>query len=99
MKATEMDRFSVPDVQDAEPIEAIVARMRKSVSSECSGLLRRSKAACAVYPAAGRPRARAWEGRISRIIEANASTFSIDELKGLLRECQDLSVEISRFEA
>lgn len=98
MKATETDRFSIPDVQGAEPIEALLARLRRGISSECSVLLRRAKAH-ARAPSAGSFRIRAWEGRISRIIESNASTFDIGELRRLKRECVVLSDEISRFEA
>jgi hypothetical protein len=99
MKATGFDRFSVPDVGDAEPIETIVARLRKGITSECSGLLRRTRKANAAAPSVGSFRIRLWESRINRIIEANAGTFSIDELRRLRRDCQDLSLEIGRFEA
>ncbi len=98
MKATEIDRFSIPDVQDAEPIETLVARLRKGITSECSVLLRRTKAHAAV-PSAGSFRIKLWESRISRIIESNASTFDIGELRRLRRECVLLSDEIGRFEA
>lgn len=99
MRATVLDRFSVPDAGDAEPIESIVARLRKGISSECSGLLRRAKIAGAAARSVGSFRIRLWESRISRIMEANAGTFSIYELRRLRRDCQDLSLEICRFEA
>lgn len=99
MKATDIDRFSIPDVQDTEPIEMMVARMRKGITLECSGLLRRTRIAHAASRAANPVRIRAWESRITRIIETNASTFSLEELERLQRECRMLSDEIGRFEA
>ena len=98
MKATGLDRFSVPDVEDAEPIETIVARLRRGISSECSGLLRRTRNAGAAARNVGSFRIRQWETRINRIIEANAGTFSIDDLRRLRRDCQDLSMEMGRFD-
>jgi hypothetical protein len=98
MKATEIDRFSIPDVQDAESIETLVARLRKGISSECSALIMRMKAH-ARAPSAGSFRIKVWESRINRIIESNASTFDIGELRRLRRECVVLSDEIGRFEA
>jgi hypothetical protein len=85
-------RFSVPDVPGTEPIESIVARLRRDIAAECSGLLRRAKTAGASR--SGTYRARVWESRISRIIESNATTFSIGELRRLKRECTMLSQEL-----
>ncbi|MFH0884383.1 MAG: hypothetical protein V1861_01600 [Candidatus Micrarchaeota archaeon] len=75
-----------------------MARLRKGISSECSVLLRRTKAH-ATAPSAGSFRIRVWESKINRIIELNASTFDISELHRLRRECVVLSDEIGRFEA
>jgi len=83
------DRFAIPDVHE-EPIVDIVARMKKGISAECSGLLRRAKKG-------GTNRSRLWESRINRILEANSGTFSIDELEGLRKDCRHLSEELGRF--
>ncbi len=97
--ATDIDRYCVPEVQGIEPIEEMVARLRKDISSECSGLLRKTRTASLVSAASGPRRAKLWEGRINGIIEANASTYSIEELRRLRRECSAIREEISRFEA
>ncbi|MEW6035407.1 MAG: hypothetical protein AB1529_02230 [Candidatus Micrarchaeota archaeon] len=88
-------RFAIPDVPGTEPIESIVARLRRDIASDCSGLLRRAKTARVSQ--AGSYRARVWESRICRIIEANATTFSILELRRLKRECTVLSQELRGF--
>jgi len=86
------DRFSIPDVQHAVPIEDMVARMRKDIMSECAGLLKRTKTAGASM------RARRWESRISRIIETQATTYCISDLKKLKSECRSLSQELESSE-
>jgi len=91
----EYDRFSIPDAEGLEPIENIVARMRKDISSECADLLRRAKKS----GSAGALRARTFETRINRIIEAQAATYSIEELKKLRKDCTVLSSELGRFES
>lgn len=93
----DLDPFTIPDVENAEPIEDMVARLRKNISSECSVLLKRTRRA-----GAGKLesiRARRFESKINSIIEAQAATFSIDELERLLRECGELSQELCRFES
>ncbi|MFH0737639.1 MAG: hypothetical protein V1827_03725 [Candidatus Micrarchaeota archaeon] len=85
----EVDRYAIPEVAE-EPIEDIVARMRKCITTECSDLLKRARKG-------GSNRSRLWESRINRIIEANSGTFSIDTLEGLKKECQTLSEELDRF--
>ncbi len=97
MKATGIDRFSIPDAQGAEPIEDQVARMRKDISSECAGLLRRTRESGASRGNAGEYRLKLWESRINRIIEVQAGTFSIEELKSLRKDCDALSKEIQRL--
>jgi len=97
--ATDIDRYSMPDVQGIEPIDTMLARLRKDISSECSGLLRKTRMTSLVSVESGSRRAKLWEGRINGIIEANASTYSIEELRRLRRECSAIRKEMSRFEA
>lgn len=92
-----MDRFTIPEVRDAEPIVGMVARLRKDIVSECAELLRRARKANADSRGAASYRVRRWEGRINRILEANATTFSIGELRRLRKECTALSDELGRL--
>jgi hypothetical protein len=98
MKANGIDRFAIPDAQGAEPIEDLVARLRRDISSECAVLLKRTRRVNAASDKIGSFRLKLWESRINRIIEAQASTFSIDELEGLRRDCDALSEELGRFD-
>ena len=99
LMATDIGRLMVPDVQNTVPIEWMVASLRKDISSECSGLLRRTRSTSLARATSAPRRIRLWERRISNIIGANASTYSIEELRRLRRECRALSEEMGRFEA
>lgn len=99
MKASEIDRFTIPNIQDTEPIEELVAKLRRNICSECTGLLRKARMINAASAKTSSFNLRLWESRINRILEAQANTFSIEELQQLRRDCEMLVQELRRFES
>ena len=91
----EVDRYAVPEVE-GKPIEEIVAGLKKDISARCSLLISRTRKADRIR--IGAEKAGIWESRITRIIEAKAGTFCIDDLEGLIRDCRALSDELDKAE-
>lgn len=89
------DRFSIPDASGTEPIEDIVARLKRDISNDCAGLFKKLRMANALS-GSNDIRLRRFESRINRIIEAQSATYSIEELEKLKKECSLLSDEIGR---
>jgi len=89
-------RFDIPEAHDAVSIDATVARLRKEIGSKCSSLLRRTARTSPIKVSSDR--AALWKSKINHILGTKDSTFSIEELEGLLHKCDTISQEVERFE-
>jgi len=91
------NQILVPDVEHAVPIETVIDNLRRDIEGDCTALLRRARTISAATHGNGPFRLKFWETRINQLREARAKTFSIQELKGLRRQCQVLSQEMEQF--
>ncbi|MFH1785246.1 MAG: hypothetical protein ABH842_02365 [Candidatus Micrarchaeota archaeon] len=92
--AVKSDRYSVPDVQDAVPIEIIIDNLRKKIDFDCSILLQQARR---INQTKRNFSLKVWESKIVTIREAQRSTFSIEELNKLKGQCQVLSDQLGQF--
>ena len=92
--AGKTDRFAVPDVQDAEPIDTMIDTLRKKIDFDCLILMQQARR---INTTKSNFSFKLWESRISQIREAQRSTFSIDELNKLKEQCQLLSTQLGQF--
>lgn len=85
------------DMQDAVPIETTIGNLRKDIETKCTALLQRARTINAATHGSGPFRLRFWENRIGQVRNAQMTTFSIQELRHLKRQCQTISHEMEEF--
>lgn len=85
-----------PEVQGAVMIDSEIGSLRKSITADCSTLLKEARSIDA--SAHGKAfQLKFWEVRISSIKEGQAGTFSIHKLKELKQQCNVMSQQLQRF--
>jgi hypothetical protein len=97
MAGNDSQDFLVPEVQVGdEPIEALIKKLQAEIASDCTKLLVHARKLNAGMHGNGF-NLRLWETKINKVSEAQRATYSIEELKGLRRECHSLSKQLDGF--
>ena len=86
-------KYDMTDFTD-EPIEVIIGNLRKGIASDCQYLLASARRVNAERRCFN---LKAWEGRITRIREAELATFSLHDLNALKKECRLMSAQLANF--
>jgi hypothetical protein len=88
--------IAVPDVEDAVPVDDLIANLKRDIESDCRTLLQRAQVIQGAVNS-GRFRFRHWEGKVNEIRKAQISTYNIEKLKQLQEQCAVISVEMEEF--
>jgi phage terminase small subunit len=88
------DKFAIPDVKETMPIENVIADLRKDITIECADILRKSRELNVKTQGTKKTRVRDVEIRVNQIVSASKTSFNINELKQLKRQCQTISHEL-----
>jgi hypothetical protein len=95
--ASKYDPMMVPDVEHTVAIEERIGMLQKEIEERCSALQRRIGALSVSSKGREAMKLKTWQGKVTRIREAHSGTFSIDDLHGLLRESDAISLELDRL--
>jgi hypothetical protein len=86
-------KYEMTDFTD-EPIEVIIGNLRKGIASDCHNLLASARKVNAERRCFN---LKAWEGRITKVREAELATYSLRDLNTLKKECQLMSAQLANF--
>ncbi|MFH1521278.1 MAG: hypothetical protein ABID61_06545 [Candidatus Micrarchaeota archaeon] len=89
-----VDRFAVPDAQDAVVLDSMIDNLRKKIDFDCLILLQQARRINTVKT---KFNMKIWESRINYVREAQRNTFNVSELKKLKEQCHTLSEQLSQF--
>jgi len=92
-----VDEYSIPEADDAVPLETTVKQVRKQLGSRCSMLLDKAKELSLENQKANL-KFKSWEGQIDNVRQTVMSTHSLDTLREMNRECEYLLIEMKKFE-
>ncbi len=88
--------IAVPDVQDAVPVDDLIANLKRDIEIDCRMLLQRAQVIQGASSSGGF-RFRHWEGKVTEIRKAQITTYNIEKLKELRHQCTVISMELEEF--